>query len=146
MSQKYHEIKNYAKKYSTEHDTITFSLTFYNHIWSHPHLPYPYMSISSWTSSLLLCEHPFKLNAVNYFKKAFYLRFLRRSWQHPWKYINRSMHIESLIVTLSKIITQKIFTCSKSTKELKSKVWNKFKVNNKDTRTRSSTSSWYFYY
>ena len=43
--------------------------------------------------------------------------------------------------------TQVRFTCSKTIIEtLAKKVWNMFKVNNKNTRTTSLTSFWRFYY
>ena len=40
---------------------------------------------------------------------------------------------------------QQTFTCSKSTIKTLKKVWNMFKVNNKNTRTMSLTSFWWIY-
>ena len=39
-----------------------------------------------------------------------------------------------------KLLAQQKLTCSKATIETLEKVWNMFKVNNKDTRTTSMTS------
>ena len=44
------------------------------------------------------------------------------------------------------IQSQLIIICSKSTRKTLEKVWNMFKVNNKNTRTASLMSFWWFYY
>ena len=57
-----------------------------------------------------------------------------------------AFYFDNLLVSTFMDTTQVRFTCSKTIIEtLAKKVWNMFKVNNKNTRTTSLTSFWRFY-